>query len=178
MGTGLSLIGFAPLGLAATVALSAIGAAAGSVLGPGYSQIFRNLSKDIGSAAERGLKKLGIIKNPLNRRLRNGIGAFPSGGVKEGVNGLVYADGHLLGLLAGVGMEIIHQVSVFAFSDMPEPTAEDSGAVKEIKEFIEEQRQAEKIAAKCLLSPFWKSPESLQPAGARHDVSNWQTEGR
>ncbi|HEY3997445.1 MAG TPA: hypothetical protein VGO93_01175, partial [Candidatus Xenobia bacterium] len=118
LGAGLAAVGFAPL---AVIPISAAAAAAGTIVGPRYSQAFRNLSKTIGSGVERGLKRLGLIQNPLNPRLRNSIGAFPSGAAKEGVNGLVYADGHLIGLIAGAGMEIIHQVSVFAFSPSNHP---------------------------------------------------------
>lgn len=125
-GAGLAALGFAPLGIAAMAAVSAVGAAAGSAIGPRYSQFFRNLSKDVGTAAERLAQKVGIVDKPLNPRLRNSLGAVPSGALKEGVNGLVYADGNLIGLAAGVLMEAAHQVSVFMFAHMPEGHAESA----------------------------------------------------
>jgi len=117
LGAGLALAGFAPVGVGYFVAISALSGGVGPILGPRYSQLFRNLSKNFGTRMEAGLRKARLVKHPLKERVRNCLGALPAGATKEGVTGLLYADGHLAGLVAGTLVEAIHLTAVFMLMD-------------------------------------------------------------
>lgn len=112
LGAGLSALGLAPAGLALTVSLSAAAGGVGPLFGPRFSQGFRNLASDSGNLAVKGLKKLGLEKN-LNEDVANGIGAFPSQFLKEGLRGFINSDFQISGMLVGGAIESLELVELF-----------------------------------------------------------------
>lgn len=123
LGLGVAALGFAPIGLPAFTAICAVSGAIGPLLGPRYSQMFRNLSQRCGTAIEARLLKSNRIGKPFAPHVRNCLGALPAGASKEGLTGLIYADGHISGLVAGTLVESIHLVAVFLLMDRGKTSA-------------------------------------------------------
>lgn len=113
MAATLSVCGYGPANPAYFVGVSALAGGFGPLLGPRYSQTFRNLSKFFGTKIESVLGR----SKPLNEKVRNCLGALPAGATKEGVAGLMYADGRLVGLLAGTLVEAVHLTAVLWLMD-------------------------------------------------------------
>ncbi len=110
------------------IVLCGCGGAVGPLAGPRYSQSYRNVSQAVGKQVERGLQRAHVLRDSLPPRVRNCLGTIPSGALKEGVTGLVFADGHLLGLAAGAVMEAVHETFVFLFMGAPKTPAEQQPA--------------------------------------------------
>jgi len=115
IGGTLAAIGFAPVSI--PVAIAACGAAGvlGPILGPRYSQFFRNLSNDVGNLLEKGAKKIGLVKDDkdIDPKRKNVLGAIPSSFIKEGIRGFALSDGNIAKMLAGGVMESIEQAHIF-----------------------------------------------------------------
>jgi len=116
LGLALCASGMLPLNLLTSALVSGGAGAIGPVVGPRYTQMFRNLSKSFGGAFEAGLGKIGVVNSPMPWKLRNCLGALPSSVLKEGLNGYIYSDGRLSGLIAGSVMDATQQVAVFIYS--------------------------------------------------------------
>lgn len=123
LGAGLALSGLAPAGVVTTAASVGLASTLGSVAGARFTQFFRNISKDFGSAAEHGLQKLGVTQEPLKPSMRNSLGTLPASIIKEGTTGFIYSDGNLWGLAAGALCTSIQQAVVFMSSKQPEEAA-------------------------------------------------------
>ncbi|MCD4783104.1 MAG: hypothetical protein K8T10_04645 [Candidatus Eremiobacteraeota bacterium] len=115
IGGTLAAIGFAPVSI--PVAIAACGAAGvlGPIMGPRYSQLFRNLSNDIGKLVGKAAKKIGLVKEgkDMDPNKKNIIGAIPSSFVKEGLRGFALSDGNIGKMLLGGVMESIEQAHIF-----------------------------------------------------------------
>lgn len=115
--SGLAAVGYGPSSIPYFVGASALAGGLGPILGPRYSQMFRNISKFCGTRIEAGLQKTGALKKQLSSKARNCLGALPAGATKEGFAGLLYADGHIAGLIAGTMVEAIHLAAVLWLMD-------------------------------------------------------------
>ncbi|MBI3924520.1 MAG: hypothetical protein HY319_03185 [Armatimonadetes bacterium] len=97
--------------------ISAAGGAIGPFLGPRFSQLFRNLANDCGTALAALTARKGI---PLDETHANMVGAFPAQFVKEGVRGFINSDFNVSGLVVGGLMESIELAHLFWASKKPE----------------------------------------------------------
>ncbi|MFN8613048.1 MAG: hypothetical protein U0931_36255 [Vulcanimicrobiota bacterium] len=113
LGAGLAAMGMAPGGMVLTVGLSAAAGALGPLFGPRFSQGFRNVANDSGRAVVAGLEKAGVPHGKINEDIANGIGAFPSQFLKEGLRGFINSDFQLSGLLVGGAVESLELVELF-----------------------------------------------------------------
>ncbi len=115
IGGVLAAVGFAPVSIPVAAAGCAAAGVLGPFLGPRFSQLFRNLSNDLGNLIEKGGKKLGLIKEDgsMNVKAKNVIGAIPSSFIKEGLRGFALSDGNIGKMLLGGVMESFEQAHIF-----------------------------------------------------------------
>ncbi|MDQ7826445.1 MAG: hypothetical protein RDV48_26825 [Candidatus Eremiobacteraeota bacterium] len=115
-GAGLCAIGLSPVGLGTAVAVNAAAGALGPIVGPRFSQFFRNLSNKMGDAADKAGRKLGVIKKPLTEKSKNLVGAMPSSFMKEGLRTFALSDGSV-GAIALAGLlETLETLHIFLFA--------------------------------------------------------------
>lgn len=123
IGAGLAAIGFSPVGIVTATIISGLAGGLGPFVGPRFSQLFRNLSNDLG----KGLNKLFDVCGKESKteegkekrtRFANCVGSLPSSFVKEGVRGFFLSDGGLSGFVVGGIMETIQQAQIFLCSKM------------------------------------------------------------
>lgn len=112
----LAAAGFSPVGLPVAVAASAAAGAIGPYIGLRFSQLFRNLSQDIGNSLEKYLKKHKVIKGELDQEVVNSLGAFPASLLKEGIRSSIYSDGSPLAVLFSSICETLELVHMFLVS--------------------------------------------------------------
>jgi hypothetical protein len=95
LGAALGAAGLAPGGILVPALVNAAGGALGTVIGPRFSQLFRNLANDAGRylASHSGRR--------VSERTATILGAAPAQFLKEGIRGFIDSDFSLRGLLVG-----------------------------------------------------------------------------
>lgn len=119
----LAISGFSPAGMPVAVLGTAIAGALGPYIGPRYSQLFRNLSQDIGNCFYSFLKKHKIVKKELREEEINSLGAGPSSFLKEGIKSFIYSDGSPLAVVFSAISETIEQIHIFLTSKREKSSA-------------------------------------------------------